>query len=392
MSYVFFLTGLYFLIITIYLSISFILGCMPSKKTHKTVENYKRFAIIIPAHNEAKIILRTLESIKKLDYPEHLYTVFVIADNCDDNTAEVVRKAGITCIERNDKKRRGKGFALQYLYQKAIERNWQFDAFVGVDADTVVSGNLLLAMNAKLNEGHKVLTTVYNILTPEKSPTLSLSYIGFFMRNIRNKGKNKLGCSIPLYGNGMCISYDIIKKFGWHATSITEDREYWALLHLQNIRVEFVDNAHVLAELPMKFKEYEIPRARWDIGRFQFIRKFFLPFINRWLYNRNFVNFEALLELITPPLTLFIDLLILFSCLALFVINWKSFSAILYYTSLFLLCISILPAIILAKFDLRVFKNLLLYTPYFMLWRPWNLFKRSMTKSRVEWLKSKRNE
>ena len=391
MYYFLLISGLYFLANSVYLSTAIFLGSLPSKKIKEGGKKNNKFAVIIPAHNEATVINRTLESIKRLDYPAHLRSIFVIADNCDDNTAEIARDAGVTCLERKDNKKRGKGFALQWFFQKAVKQNWQFDAFVSIDADTIVSRNLLRSMNNRLNLGHRVLTCVGNVLTPEKSPTLSISYIAYFLRGIRKKGRNLLGCTIPIDGYGMCISYDIIKKYAWNATSIMEDIEYWAMLHLKNIRVEFVEDTCVLTELPVNFRDYETPRARWDIGILRVMRKFVIPFVKHWLKDRTFVNFEAILALLTPPFTLFVDLLLIFFCLSVILLPWKSLPLLLYFISLFITGASVFWGLILAKLDRKVYKNLLCYVPLFMIWSPWNFFKRYWTRSRNEWLKSKRN-
>ena len=55
----------------------------------------RRFAILIPAHNEAALIGRLLESLRALDYPRELVEICVVADNCTDATAEIARSAGV---------------------------------------------------------------------------------------------------------------------------------------------------------------------------------------------------------------------------------------------------------------------------------------------------------
>lgn len=64
--------------------------------------NETTFAIIIPAHNEEKMIAKTIYSINGIIYPHTKYDVFVIADNCSDNTAQISRHLGVNVLERTD--------------------------------------------------------------------------------------------------------------------------------------------------------------------------------------------------------------------------------------------------------------------------------------------------
>src|SRR5262249_13971289 len=97
------------------------------------------FAILIPAHNEEGIIDSLLVSLSKLVYPKDQYSLYVVADNCTDHTAELVRATGWAHVyERFDQERRGKGYALGWLMQKLTEDHLVYDAYVILDADSVV--------------------------------------------------------------------------------------------------------------------------------------------------------------------------------------------------------------------------------------------------------------
>ena len=88
------------------------------KKDTKTFEPQKKFAMLVAAHNEEVVIENLVESLKHLDYPKELYDIFVIADNCTDNTAKIARAAGANVFERFNKEKRGKGFALEWMFDK----------------------------------------------------------------------------------------------------------------------------------------------------------------------------------------------------------------------------------------------------------------------------------
>ena len=114
------------------------------------VNKNHRFMAIVPAHNEENVIEELVESLKGQDYPKDLYDIFVIADNCTDNTAEVARRAGAIVYERFDKKNKTKGYALDWFLKQKIEEDAPYDAFCIFDADNIVDKNFIKNMNKKL--------------------------------------------------------------------------------------------------------------------------------------------------------------------------------------------------------------------------------------------------
>ena len=74
-----------------------------------------KFMAIIPAHNEESVVANLVESLKNQEYPKELLDIYVIADNCTDNTVKIARKAGATVLERyeDDPEKKTKGY-----YQK----------------------------------------------------------------------------------------------------------------------------------------------------------------------------------------------------------------------------------------------------------------------------------
>ncbi|WDC84901.1 glycosyltransferase family 2 protein [Caloramator sp. mosi_1] len=79
----------------------------------KDIPPQKSFALVVAAHNESAVIGSIVDNLKKLDYPQELYDIFVIADNCTDNTADIARQAGVKVYERFNNEFRGKGYALK---------------------------------------------------------------------------------------------------------------------------------------------------------------------------------------------------------------------------------------------------------------------------------------
>src|ERR1039458_6708051 len=124
-----------------------------------------RFDIIVPAHNEAAVIARTIANLQQLDWPLDRYRILVVADNCTDDTATIARTAGATALERHDPTLRGKGYALRFAFERSLEQGWA-DAVAVVDADAEVSPNLLEAFASRIENGAHAVQVYYGVMNP----------------------------------------------------------------------------------------------------------------------------------------------------------------------------------------------------------------------------------
>ena len=82
-------------------------------RTSFNAATQRRFAIVVPAHNEEIAIAKTVGSLVSIEYPRALFDVLVVADNCTDTTAALARAGGAEVLERTDAVQRGKGYALR---------------------------------------------------------------------------------------------------------------------------------------------------------------------------------------------------------------------------------------------------------------------------------------
>ena len=126
----------------------------PEKKDYAPVN---RFAVTIAAHNEEQVIAQLVENLRNMDYPQELFDIYVVADNCSDKTAILARKAGAIVFQRYNVQKRGKGYALEWLFAKIASLKKDYDAVVIFDADNLVKKNFLLEMNNKLCDGEKIV-------------------------------------------------------------------------------------------------------------------------------------------------------------------------------------------------------------------------------------------
>lgn len=391
----FWVLGGVFIVAIGYLYFLAILSLIPQKNRRRSQEPTTKFAIIIPAHNEVKVIKNTLESIRRLNYPKGLYETIVIADNCDDETAQVVRKHGLTCLERTDKERNGKGFALQWAFDhlKAEKKFADYGAFVIIDADTIVDTEFLKAMDSRIACGEIVIQGYYDVINPEASPMASLSYFGFVIsRNLRFKGRTRMGWSNNLLGNGMCFSREVIDRFGWGATSIVEDIEYAVMLHLNGIKVSFAPEAKVFAEIPTTFKRSRIQRSRWDIGKFQIRNRYFVKLLKEAIRTRDISYLDTAMELVIPPFSLFVILVFVF--FGLFIAtSYKGLNAlsVIWFSVIAALTVYVLTGLVMAKANWKTYRNLI-HAPLFVLWRVKTVIWGYVFRVGKQWIKTERKE
>jgi cellulose synthase/poly-beta-1,6-N-acetylglucosamine synthase-like glycosyltransferase len=265
-----------------------------------------RFQIIVPAHNEAAGIAATVESLRSIDYPEELFEVVVVADNCKDDTATRASAAGARVLERFDHERRGKGYALAHAFEATLAGG-KTDAVVVVDADTVVSPNLLRAFDARLQAGASAVQADYAVRNPDEGWRTRLMAIAFGMFHVvRSAGRENLGVSCGLRGNGMCFSTELLQEVPHDAFSVVEDVEYGIRLGEHGHRVHYAGEAHVYGEMVSSEKGSRSQRARWEGGRLELAKRHAIPLLRRAIRERNPVLADLAMDVLVPPLSVLV--------------------------------------------------------------------------------------
>lgn len=233
----------------------------PAKKLHK-------YAVVIAARNEEKVIGNLLDSIAKQDYPGELLTVFVAADNCTDKTAEVARRGGAVCYERFDDEHKTKGFALQFLFER-IEEDYgrqSFEGYFVFDADNLLKSDYISRMNDAFDAGEKLITSYRNTKNFDESWVAS-TYALHWLRSIRfnHRGRSVLRLATNIQGTGFLFANEIVRN-GWKYTSLTEDRALTADAVAQGYAITYNDAAEFYDEQPTSLKIALRQRLRWSKG------------------------------------------------------------------------------------------------------------------------------
>ena len=255
----------------------------------KDAKTKHKYGICIAARNEEKVIGNLLDSINKQDYPKDLYTIFVVADNCTDKTAEVARKKGAIVYERFDDEHRTKGFALQFLF-KNIKKDYGIKSFEGYfifDADNLLNSDYISKMNNAFDEGCSIITSYRNTKNFDEN-WISSTYALHWLRSIRynHRARSVLHLATNIQGTGFLFSNEIVED-GWKYTSLTEDRALTADAVAQGYEITYQDDAEFFDEQPISLKVALRQRLRWSKGHLQaFVESGPYLFINIFLGKR----------------------------------------------------------------------------------------------------------
>lgn len=269
----------------------------------KDFDPVKRFALITAAHNEEAVIKYHLESLKNLNYPPELFDIYIIADNCSDNTAAVARDEGVIVCERFSSQR-GKGFALEWMFAKLFEMEEQkYDAICLFDADNVVSPNFLLEMNSKLKKGYRSIQGYLDTKNPNDSwVTASYATAYWSMNRMWQLARYNKGLSNALGGTGVCLEYNLLKEYGWGATCLTEDLEFTMKLIKNGILTSWAHEAKVYDEKPVYFSQTWRQRTRWLQGHWDVCFRYAIPLIKKGIKERKWYPIDGAIYLLQPIL------------------------------------------------------------------------------------------
>ncbi len=266
-----------------------------------------RFAVLVPAHNEAVTLPGLLADLAIMDYPGPRYEVVIVADNCDDDTAAVALAHGARVLTRIDPARRSKGHALAWAFARLLSEQ-RHDAFVILDADSRPAPGLLRQFDAALGAGARVAQASHAVGNPDQSWRTALmaadmALVGY----LRPAGRQALGASADLQGNGICLTAAVLRQIPWETVSVAEDREYHARLLFQGIRTVFVPDAVVYDLMEPTMATAREQELRWEGGRLTLARRVVGPLLRAaWRRRRGgwWPCLEAALELTTPPFAL----------------------------------------------------------------------------------------
>ncbi len=366
-----FIAGCYFFGVSIY-------GWRKRKDKTGEISPCKRFAVVIAAHNEELVIAHIIDSLLEQNYPRELFDIFVIADNCTDNTAAVAKKHGALVYERHDTESTGKGHALEWMFRKIYDMEDKYNVICVFDADNLVSSNFLYEMNKQLCKGHKVVQGYIDSKNPFDS-WITCSYsIAFWLSNRTFQlPRYYIGLSCGLCGTGFCVDISVLKKIGWGATCLTEDLEFTMKLALNGKKVAWAHDAVVYDEKPITLKQSWHQRKRWMQGHADCASKYLGPLIKKAFRQCDLTAFDCAIYLFQPIRFIFMGLMSVMLWIQSFYPEAPFYTLQYVFPTAVWYVFVVLqflygPLVILSenKFDLRVLLAFLIYPFYCLTWVP----------------------
>lgn len=272
-----------------------------------------KIGIVISARNESKVIENLIKSIQANDYPKELYNIFVMADNCTDNTADICRELGCIVFERNDLEKIGKGYALNFLFNR-LHNEKQFapivpEAYIVLDADNIIKPNFITEMNKVYDSGYEMVTSYRNTKNFGKN-WITAGYGYWFLHEAKhlNNSRMALKSSCAISGTGFLISTDVVKEYdNWSFFTLTEDIQCSTEYAMTKRKIGYSGDAELFDEQPETLRQSWRQRERWAKGFYQVFGK-----NGRKLIGKALTNFSCwdILTTIFPALIITMLLII----------------------------------------------------------------------------------
>lgn len=301
----------------------FFLAIPKEKKLPKSNPKAK-FAVLVPARNESKVIRGLLKSLKAQDYDKNLFDVFVIVESSLDPTIDIVREFNYFTVIRGDiTNRKTKGYALDDAYQYIKKNNLKYDAFMVFDADNLLNPDFLSKMNDAYCQGYQICVGYRGFVNASKNWIAASSATLFsYINTFTTRGRSILFNKATLSGTGYYVISEIVEDAGgWIWDGMTEDVELTYYSYKHNIKMKYYPAAKYYDEQSTTYKEVHKQHIRWTWGFFGSKKKFktlkkeysklnpFLKFLGGWEYKISIYPFAVFCILETLVFLCFIALM-----------------------------------------------------------------------------------
>ena len=266
----------------LYIPVPWLLAKRKAAKAAALEATPHNYAVLICARNESAVIADLIGSLRSQTYDQSLLHIFVLADNCTDDTSDIARSAGATVYERFNNVQVGKGYALQTLLGH-LEQDYPagFDGYFVFDADNILDPDYIAAMNRTFSQGHDIVTSYRNSKNYGDN-WISAGYSIWFLREAQflNFPRTLLGTNCHVSGTGFLVAARVIEdNGGWPFHLLTEDIQFSVDCAIQGKRIGYCDKAVVYDEQPTTFRQSWDQRLRWSKGFYQVDREYTLPLL-----------------------------------------------------------------------------------------------------------------
>ncbi len=291
---------------TVMFIVECIIGLFPARRGKNQGKTKQCAAILIPAHNEESIISHTLKNIQS--QLEDTDQVVVIADNCQDKTAQIARDFGFTAIERKSDNEKGKGYALAFGMAYLKQQKDQPDIVVIVDADCLLESEALAILKHEVIKRGRPVQARYLMLSGKVTRLgVKVSEFAFMVKNkIRLRGLSRLGMPVPLTGTGMAFPWQAIANAKLATGDIVEDMRLGVELAEHGMGATYCDAAQVYSYFPTSEEAERTQRERWEHGHLSTLTQFAPRLLKRAITKPSIDALGMTIDLAIPPLSLLV--------------------------------------------------------------------------------------
>ena len=264
--------GVWLTVMLIYQLYLTVFGFRRDTRDYQEHEPESRFLVLVPAHNEEKVIGDMIRNLQAMDYPAELYDFYIIADNCTDSTAEVARSLGAHVLvheKESPDAPTGKPIALKAALEALGDYAARYDLLMIFDADNLIDTNMFREVNSQfLDKGRPDLIQCY---LGAKNKSGAVAWFYYTSYTVTNRffqlAKHRLGLNCSVGGTGYAITTSYLKeRGGWTTSSLTEDIEIQVEATLDGRRILWNHNTRVYDEKPTSFRASVRQKTRWAQG------------------------------------------------------------------------------------------------------------------------------
>lgn len=302
-----------FSIVFLWSTLVVLVGLLKRSRRHPPAARKLRFAVLICARNEERVIRLPVKSVALAKYPADCREIIVLADNCSDATAAAARAAGATVWEKTTPSA-GKGDVLSWGIARVRETG-RFDAVAVFDADNIVGDQWFEAINDALNDGETVVTGRRHS-SNARANVIAGWYTVYWdiMNELSNRVRTNLGLSGKLTGTGFAFRLSALGEAGWQTRTMVEDVEFSVQCNIAGQRVAYVPAADYADEQPVTVLYMWRQLRRWATGGWQVVRHYHLTWLRALTRDPSLRLFDSFFAILTGMSVAFI---LLFNILAL---------------------------------------------------------------------------
>lgn len=261
------------MVLIVYQIVISFFGFGKKTKQYKDHPPETRFLVLVPAHNEASVISGVVENMRHMNYPKRLFNYYILADNCEDDTAKVARDLGANVLEfsrQSPDEPTGKPVVLQKAIKLLEGYEDRYDMVMFFDADNLVDPDMFREVNSQYLDCGKSADIIQCYLGCKNNKGL-VALFYYVTYTITNRffqlAKNRVGLNNVIGGTGFAVGSQYLKaRGGWTAMSLTEDFEMQIESTAEGKRILWNHNVRIYDEKPTGWRASFRQRTRWAQG------------------------------------------------------------------------------------------------------------------------------